>query len=756
MPTRRRSTGRQFSTRWRSVLTLYKPAGMTVEIIDNVATPPPDPAIVGFAAVPATLPAGGGSVTLNATVTNATSIKLDGVVVTLPVTVPVTATQAFTLVASGPAGTTAATASLTVTVAASPPVASTINLQSFTGGASGVPLLAFWRWCSLQRYDRFQTLVTSPGTGGSIRMVAVQLFNGTQLALGATTVTVTMTPVEGGAPIVLPPVTPSPTAKELTVTHPAVASGWYRLTATAPGWQVPAWYLYVPGGALPARMPVVKANWEFLHPPAGTPANTFIAADVMVPATFAPMLQPLAVRQYPDTAAIPTRANTVEEHLVPLRPEDVYRPAIAAANAAEPEGGAASARLPGVAGLSVAFNKQAYFEANVIGADTVSLPLLDGPRGRGTVFCAQHLQFGRVGQLYFADNFRVGRIEPDGSLRTLFGRRHRATPTLWTDTPEDLESVGDWSGVAGAKYPNEMWGMAWSIPSTATDPAASPIGGEQPHVTGPVLFVPDRQHGRILRATFSPTDRLAPPVMAEWKASAEPWDCVTDGANTLFVSEWAANRIASYDINTGALLASFPVTHPEGLFYQDGALYYGSLASKSIRKRTAAGADTLAWDLSSPIVIDGNSRYVKFCLSDGSFGPRGMAAVVTWSVIGYGYPQLFKTDGTKVSDSLYPGQAASGPGLPWHISSNYQTAVAIGHGRMAISGVQEGIRLQSKALPTDVTLPTAYFSGRDEYKRLGYRLTNGDNGFGHYGLPLPWGVSANIDVYLTAHGYTRT
>lgn len=59
------------------------------------------PSITVLSATPASLPAGGGSVTLNATVKNATSVTLDGVAVTLPVTRQVTSSHTFTLNAHG-------------------------------------------------------------------------------------------------------------------------------------------------------------------------------------------------------------------------------------------------------------------------------------------------------------------------------------------------------------------------------------------------------------------------------------------------------------------------------------------------------------------------------------------------------------------------------------------------------------------------------------------------------------------------------
>lgn len=90
-----------------------------------VVPPPPSPApsaptITNATATPATLPAGGGSVTVNATVTNATSITVDGVVKTLPATVNVTASRSIAIVATGITAP-AATVDLPVTVAVAPP-----------------------------------------------------------------------------------------------------------------------------------------------------------------------------------------------------------------------------------------------------------------------------------------------------------------------------------------------------------------------------------------------------------------------------------------------------------------------------------------------------------------------------------------------------------------------------------------------------------------------------------------------------------
>jgi hypothetical protein len=61
----------------------------------------------------------------------------------------------------------------------------------------------------------------------------------------------------------------------------------------------------------------------------------------------------------------------------------------------------------------------------------------------------------------------------------------------------------------------------------------------------------------------------------------------------------------------------------------------------------------------------------------------------------------------------------------------------------------------SRALPTDVALDrNLYIAGQRDYEQRGFPLLYGPAGWGYYGLPLPWGVSAAIDYYLRAHGHT--
>jgi hypothetical protein len=754
-------------------LTLYAP-GLSVEVFDNVAPPAPAPTIANFIATPATLPIGGGPVTLDWTTTNADSVKLDGVPAVPPVTVPITETQAFLLTASGPGGGVSAT--LDVTVAAPDPTLTLpeIRRDGFPYVGSYIPLHAIEGWTHRGRYDRYQILTTLPASG-ALKIIGTKFFHGDPIAFGGATIALTASKVLGidqfEAPIALPVVTPPATTNEVTIPV-SLAPGWWRIG----GALTPSWYVYVPGGPLPAFMPVVRGNWEMLHP-GGTfmkvvngsnvPIDdNYYAADAIVPAVFAPTVVPYdQTRTFEHFTTVPSRSFLVETDIVVLRREDSYRPAVCSTKTRAPEGGAYADRLPGVDGLVTSFNQQSYDYGDVISAETPSIPLRDGPRGSGTIMGAQHLQgTGRLGiyKTYFCDNWRIGQYDRFGAVKTMVGWIDDGVSTHWLDSPRKQKLVGDWSETPDPKSINENWGsLAWWARTLELDLTAPLIGGEPPHKTDPALgiigprfYFPDRHHNLIRFAEGNATDRTAPHKVKIFKAAAEPWEVVSCGPDLIAVSE--TTRVVVYDVITGAEVTSWPVPRPEGLFFQDGAIYYGALATKSIRKRFIGGADTLAFDLNNTQILDGNSRYVKFCLSDGTFGPFGMAAIVTWSPIALGYPVLMKPDGTKVSSSLFPGPSGiSGPGRPWRVSSDYQMAASINDGRMQISGVQEGIRVLSKATLSDAPVTQAYIRGRDKYVHLGYRLTNGDAGFGFYGLPLPWDIDPDIDAYLTEHGHVR-
>lgn len=93
-----------------------------VEVAD---TPPPIPVptITNLTATPASLPEGGGDVVIAATVTDATTLTLDGSAVALPATVAQTETHQYVLVASNTSGQDSKVVSVPVALPALPTIA---------------------------------------------------------------------------------------------------------------------------------------------------------------------------------------------------------------------------------------------------------------------------------------------------------------------------------------------------------------------------------------------------------------------------------------------------------------------------------------------------------------------------------------------------------------------------------------------------------------------------------------------------------
>lgn len=713
----------------------------------DVVTPPPlppQPSISSFTATPASLPVGGGSVTLQATIHNAVSAKLDGDPITLPATVQLAATHIFSLVASGAPGTTPAGATANVVVAAPLPAPSAIEVKpvnlarticapGYFGGGSA--------------YDRYQlvTALTGPTTlqaithdnnaFGSAMLLALN-FDGKPLAT-ATTVATSNKVV-------------------FNVDPGSLSEGWHRMSITgAAGWDTIDHFAYVQKGAkaIPqATMPVSISSYSLLESFDGVP-HAWQGATV--PAVWNPTTQPLVPRACPNITGLPFRHMIAMTQLVINRTYDLYRPSVTAS------------------GIMSTANRQDYFYYDFEEIRLPMLPMLDGPRGKGNLFSPQALEIGRNGKVYFCDTWRFGKVGVDGQVTTLAGWRSVEPPSYWNE-PGKYERVGDWSAVpADRRGFWQMWGFAWDQRTLATDPNATPIGGEQPHITGPVVFVADMKSDRICRLEFSPTDHAAPAKITEFITGlGNPWQVIYD-AGKLYVSERTGNKISTWDATTGALLGSFPVTSPEGMALQDGWLYYGSVTgSRTIRKRNlSTGEDVLFVDLMKVkdptygptftfAAINGNSRFCNLAISDGTFGPRGMVGMCTWSNLYYGLPTMFAPDGTyhdwrwAPNSSVLPGQ--SWPGNNGNPANFYPSAIAFGQGRMVCGASNEGLLMFSAPIASDMKTPTQpYLDGMKEWYAKGYQLTHGQDGFGFYGLPPPWGASANIDAFLTVHGHVK-
>jgi outer membrane protein assembly factor BamB len=347
----------------------------------------------------------------------------------------------------------------------------------------------------------------------------------------------------------------------------------------------------------------------------------------------------------------------------------------------------------------------------------------------------------------------------------------------WHD-PAEVELVGDWSAVPAARRGfHELWGMAWDERTLAVNTAAPPIpseGNQQPHTVGPTAFVADTQNNRVCKLEFSPTNRSAPCKVSEFITGiSDPWDVVYY-EGILYVSERLSHRIAAYDAITGqyiktivsgnplagvsaarevvrlASLTSIRAERcvaPEGLYRVDDWLYFGSKAMAQVRRidlRTGA-LETVA-----VVPTDDNSKFVKFAVSDGTFGPKGTLFTCTFSNAQYGLSASILPNG----DTWWWFSNSGGTGQ-WS-EFVYPSAVAIGQGRLLLGGANEGLLMITRRSAGDTELSEAAVRGAQEFNSRGLNLLHGESAFGFYGLPLPWGVSSDIDAFLTAHGHPRT
>lgn len=478
-----------------------------------------------------------------------------------------------------------------------------------------------------------------------------------------------------------------------------------------------------------------------------------------VPARSRPTTLALSSRPTPHTSEVLNRGQLIQTRLVPTRPNDLHR-----------------LRRTGE-GLLVTMNTQWYFWTDFI-ARTPAVPLLDGPRGVGSIGMATHLQVGRR-SVYFCDPWRVGKVLEDGTVQTLAGFRHQPVPTLGATATPELELVGDWSAVAPSRRGfHELWGLAWDERTLAVNEAAAPIPAEhneKPHLVGPVAFVADTQNNRVCRLEFQPDRRDLPVKVTEFIVGlADPWDVVCH-RGVLYVSERTAHRISAFDATTGQSLGPLlqgpdlasltpqrfvsrraprdavrmaQIVAPEGLALLDDWLYFGSRAMEQVRR---VRLDDRRVEVVADVPMDNNSNFAKIAVSDGTFGPRGSVFIAHWSVLNYGFPHAFQPDGREWR-YLFGGQEY---GPPFTFSS-YPTAVAVGDGKLVTASATEGLNMLSRALPSDVRVDRArHEAGAKKYLARGLNLLHGHAGWGFYGLPLPWGLDDDIDYFLSTEGHAR-
>jgi hypothetical protein len=635
--------------------------------------------------------------------------------------------------------------------------------------AMGAVRLCFDAWNPGDRYIRWEPLIVLKG-------VSAIKFNCQKAGGGAVPFSASeYTLLCDGQPVAT--VTPDkPSNATFTLDASAIAEGWHVFDiAGDPGETGVFWPMFVlHGDVAPPQQWMPRATGSYAHK---GPALHRIS---WVPAADEPTTLALPPREFPHFSLAVDRAQLWREEVVPRRDGDLGRP------------------MRHASGLLNTHGQQWYKWSDFI-AKIPRLPLLDGPRGVGTMGYPTHVEIGRFvnpltnvpgHMLYVMDPWRVCRIKPNGLVTTLVGWRHRRPMSHWGGD-QDLELVGDWSAIPPERHGfHELWGMCWDPVSLQVDEAAEPIPEERdlkPHAgAGPTMFVADSQNNRVCKVVFggaaSSQGQAArhdvPPVVTEFLTGlADPWD-VVEWRGSLIVSERTAHRICEYSMQTGELvrvilqgpplanvnrnrfverLASVaviqgePVVAPEGLYVIDDWLYFGSVAMQQVR-RVHLIDGTL--EVVVPNYANSKSNYIKIAVSDGTAGPKGTVFVTSWTNSHFGAPVVFRPDGTgwsvtrSTSKSISRGRGGDGDGI------GYNAAVAARDGRIVYGGADEGLISLSLALPGDPACDVAKFNaGRNEYRDKGYQLTHGHNGMGFYGLPLPWGESEAIDYFLRWYGH---
>lgn len=604
-----------------------------------------------------------------------------------------------------------------------------------------------------EAYERFQRLTILTGSTATLGFYAKDWVANTFSALAASEYQLLV----DGVPRATATVLTGAKRGSFTLDLTPLTEGWHKIHIVAHPSESPVpHFVYINRtGKAATTAPAWSGSFELTH------GRTKYSYVEQLPPTLSPIVPAIKVREYPVFSAALAPTQLFRQDLAPVRPQNILRP------------------NRNKAGIVSTCNEQAYFYSSLI-TKFPRQPLLDGPRGMGCITMATHIQVNRTGGAYVCDPWRLTKVLPDGTIKTLAGYRHKGMGSYYDGT-QDVELVGDWSSIPVARRGfHELWGMSWDARTLATNESAAPIDGEKPHITGPACFITDSQNNRVIKLQFNPADRLDPVVSEFIVGLADPWDVIFDNG-VLYVSERKANRIAVFNADTGAYLRTLvsgqalasvsfdrrpernsgvtleqvraePCVLPEGLALQDGWLYFGSKVMQQVKR---VNVTTLAVEVVCTPYIDGNSKFVKIAISDGSFGPRGTVFTATWSNNDFGYPEAFLPGGAKWNYYKFTAQPIdSGRGGNWQTLS-YTSAMGIGMGRMHCGSAGEGLVTISQALTTDPVIDTAkYRTGRTQYLDRGYHFLHGDCGNGYYGYALPWGASSEIDYYLQVNGHS--
>jgi hypothetical protein len=409
---------------------------------------------------------------------------------------------------------------------------------------------------------------------------------------------------------------------------------------------------------------------------------------------------------------------------------------------------------------------------NGVRGNLPQVPLRDGPRGVGTTCFTTHIEIGRATQTttdltprrntYLCSAWSFRRMSNTGELTTLAGWRHKMSPDGPTD---ELELVGDWSAIPEAERGWKLlWGMCWDSRTLTVDTSQPLVDGRPPHRTGPRAYVVDSRRDALYRLQF-PAASHGPAVVTKIAAIKGLWDCVEDPAtNTMLVSLRDQHKVVRMTFD-GEVLETVvqrnaalpgdaalggdhvmypqgttleqaqaqPCLAPEGLYLQDGLLYVGSKVQGQVKVFDLATRKLLR---TVPVVITGNSRFVKFCVSDGSYAPAGTVFYATFDVQEGG-----RWKGVQPNGRMWV--ATQGVAYPM---DSYQMSFGIGGGRMICGGSDHGLVRLFKGPAPDAAL---YEQGHNEFRQRHLRLVYGAQGVGRYRVADP---SPALEHFLQFNG----
>lgn len=424
--------------------------------------------------------------------------------------------------------------------------------------------------------------------------------------------------------------------------------------------------------------------------------------------------------------------------------------------------------------------------------DRPRMPLLDGPRGVGTISAMTSIEIDSTGGIFGTDGFRIVRVWPDGRVQTRAGYRHIK------GVSDEPELVGDWSEVKGPKGFLELWGFTWDtrtlntnndlqwVSISNTNPTAIP-----PHDGPVVLFCADTRNNRICKVEFHSDGANTvmgvhdiEPKITEWITGlSNPWK-VRYHEERLYITERTANRITVYSADKPETYISnlikgprtklfnldsrqqvrrlislsearkFACFAPEGMEIFDGELYFGSYGTLEIKKiNLSTRKISVVWNMGN--ILGGNDRFVNFEIAkDGTVTERGNLLVTTWGRCVFFNPETGAHFSPPYHSHGEPNVDGSGITRYWFTS--YPSAAAVGFGRFAVSMPFEGINIVHARIPTDTRTDRArYELGKRKYEDAEFKLMYQEGGNSNHNLPLPWGVDPDIDFYLEKNNHKK-